>query len=338
MRSRRRPMHPRQHGVRLRAKSAALRDPWWRASAPSGRARVARPTYRPLPAPTRAASLLGTTPVDARQVAAGSSSSPSFPAAPSGISSASPASSAPSVEAVRSAIAQRAPGLSHLTTVQRVSLPDGRTPRGGFISPKTFSPMVDGARPMVQVDGSETANAAPGSMLWESLRPAPVMVNVDKQPDAPTVAPRPVATGGKASNAAAAMPLLRMVQGGTVQQTSQGARFYEEARPSVAPVLPRSESTAQMVQALRTGAVSTSGDDRVTLGDMTLISIAAATNQLAASAAGEYPRPPRQLRRQSRLWRWQRWRWWWQGRQRQGRRRARASGVRRASARHRYRA
>ena len=52
---------------------------------------------------------------------------------------------------------------------------------------------------------------------------------------------------------------------------------------------PSSDSASRIVEALRSQPAASSSDDRVSLADLTLIAIASATQQVAASPAGGGP-------------------------------------------------
>ena len=172
---------------------------------------------------------------------------------------------------------------------QRSMLPNIRQPRGGFIWPRAAGFSTTTASAVEQAshaaDRAQSADhAAPGSPLWESLRPA--MVNVQGSEKA---------AGSSASSTLSdiemARPFLEMVNGSVSADESRtgGVRFFEQPAPIVSAAAPSTEAATMMVEAVRRAPSHAPSDDRVTLGDLTLISVASATGQLAASEAGGRP-------------------------------------------------
>jgi hypothetical protein len=102
----------------------------------------------------------------------------------------------------------------------------------------------------------------------------------------------PLLTGPAARALELAKPFLRLVENAAPAETrsSSGARFYEQPQPLVS-AMPANQATASMVEAMRTPPAATAGDDRVTLADLTLISLASANEQIAASPQGAAPAP-----------------------------------------------
>jgi hypothetical protein len=102
----------------------------------------------------------------------------------------------------------------------------------------------------------------------------------------------PVLTGPAARALELAKPFLRVVESAAPSETrtSSTPRFYEQPQPLVS-AMPANPAAASMVEAMRTPPAATSGDDRVTLADLTLISLASANEQIAASPAGGAPAP-----------------------------------------------
>jgi hypothetical protein len=102
------------------------------------------------------------------------------------------------------------------------------------------------------------------------------------------------AAGGPTARALElARPFLRLVEGGIAgdtgaQRASGAQRFFEQPQPVVAGA-PSSDSASRIVEALRSQPAATSSDDRVSLADLTLIAIASATQQVAASPQGGGP-------------------------------------------------
>src|SRR5262249_33676843 len=159
----------------------------------------------------------------------------------------------------------------------------GRQPRGGFLWPRLAEaqPTVFDLVPPAATAAQTAAQAAPGTTLWEAMRPAaPTMV-----PVLPSASEDPERQ--ETRNALElARPIRRLVHGGVGQgPASEGARFYEQ-QPPVVRAAPSSEAAAKMVEAVRATPASGPSDDRVSLGDLTLISIASATHQVAASREG----------------------------------------------------
>jgi hypothetical protein len=108
---------------------------------------------------------------------------------------------------------------------------------------------------------------------------------------APTGGNGPAATAGPAARALElARPFLRMIEGGIASDggRSSGPRFFEQPQPLVSAV-PSSDSASRIVEAVRSQPAATPSDDRVTLADLTLIAMASATQQVAASPAGGGP-------------------------------------------------
>ena len=133
-----------------------------------------------------------------------------------------------------------------------------------------------------------TAPARPGGLGVSNVRPLAAMPFM-------TAPGGVMATGGAAGPAARALdlarPFLRLVDNGLGSDGGQrtGApRFYEQPQPLVSGA-PSSDSASRLVEALRSQPAASSGDDRVSLADLTLIAIASATQQVAASAAGGGP-------------------------------------------------
>ena len=86
---------------------------------------------------------------------------------------------------------------------------------------------------------------------------------------------------------------------GDARASVAAPRFFEQPQPLVAGA-PSSDSTARIVEALRSQPAAASGDDRVSLADLTLIAIASATQQVAASPAGGGPAAAVARRRRGR--------------------------------------
>lgn len=118
-------------------------------------------------------------------------------------------------------------------------------------------------------------------------RGAPEMSIVEppRQPQQPPV------SGAAARALELARPFLRLVGGGNeaAKPAANLPRFLEQPQPVVGGS-PSSEAARQMMSAA-TSHPATSSDDRISLADMTLISMASATGQIAASAEGAAPAP-----------------------------------------------
>jgi hypothetical protein len=169
-------------------------------------------------------------------------------------------------------------------------------PRGSFTWPKaaTFnSALVDLPPSTIESVSQSLEQAAPGVPLWEAMRPSLVTL----AGGAPAQREEGEAAGGEPSRTESALelarPFLQLVQGGLAptDKSSEGVRFYEQAQPVVAAA-PSSEAATKMVEAVRYAPVSSPADDRITLSDLTLISVASATNQIAASPTGASPTAP----------------------------------------------
>ncbi|MGZ3428112.1 MAG: hypothetical protein ACXVCV_15760, partial [Polyangia bacterium] len=133
---------------------------------------------------------------------------------------------------------------------------------------------------------------AGGAAGVSNVRPAAAMPLMTASPTARDGA---AATGAPAGPAARALelarPFLRLVESGIGSdggQRAAGPRFFEQPQPLVAGA-PSSDSASRIVEALRSQPSASSGDDRVSLADLTLIAIASATQQVAASPAGGGP-------------------------------------------------
>jgi hypothetical protein len=95
------------------------------------------------------------------------------------------------------------------------------------------------------------------------------------------------ATGPNARALELARPFLRLIEGGIAsdQGRPSAPRFFEQPQPLVSAV-PASDAASRIVEATRTRPQASSSDERMTLGDLTLIAMASATQQVAASPEG----------------------------------------------------
>ncbi len=86
-----------------------------------------------------------------------------------------------------------------------------------------------------------------------------------------------------------ARPFLELVNGGLSADDSrtEGVRFFEQT--PVVSAAPSSEASTKIMEAVRSAPSHVPSDDRVSLGDLTLISVASATGQIAASGEGSRP-------------------------------------------------
>lgn len=117
-----------------------------------------------------------------------------------------------------------------------------------------------------------------------------------RAPSLPLMTATAAATGAPNGPAARALelarPFLKLIEGGAPAEAgaraSSSPRFWEQPQPLVSAV-PASDSASRIVEAVRNPPAATSSDDRVSLADLTLIAIASATQQVAASPAGGGP-------------------------------------------------
>jgi hypothetical protein len=186
-------------------------------------------------------------------------------------------------------------------------LPDGRAPRGARLFPHASTPLVntpffDGAAPTPVLAGSEAAErraeAPVGAPLWGHLRP---LVGPAASSSAPSVAEAAGATPRVAperpvpesSPRSVAMELIApFVEAARAESTSAASSFARPASPVVSGHAP-DEASRSLVTALAAAqsAGAQASTDRLTLADLTLISFASATEQVAASPHGAAPQP-----------------------------------------------
>jgi hypothetical protein len=102
----------------------------------------------------------------------------------------------------------------------------------------------------------------------------------------------PTLNGPAARALELARPFLKLLEGSATSDDkrapSRAPRFYEQEQPLVAAQA-ADPAANSIVAAMRAQPAATSGDDRVTLSDLTLISMASATQQVAASPTGSGP-------------------------------------------------
>jgi hypothetical protein len=133
----------------------------------------------------------------------------------------------------------------------------------------------------------------------QRMREAPALIGAEARsaPSLPLMTAAPLGTHGMAPPAGGpaacafelARPFLKLVEGSIASDVprSSAPRFWELPQPLVTAV-PSNDSASRMVEAVRSQP-ATPSDDRVSLADLTLIAIASATRQVAASPAGGGP-------------------------------------------------
>jgi hypothetical protein len=148
---------------------------------------------------------------------------------------------------------------------------------------------------------SEPGRAAPSLTLLSTAPGSPEAARLAAAVSlaggrAPTSAPpdsssatAPALTGAAARALELARPFLRLAETGAEPARSSGSPRFFEAPPPVVAATPANLAASSMVEAMRSPPAATSGDDRMTLSDLTLISMASATMQVAASPAGGAP-------------------------------------------------
>lgn len=207
-------------------------------------------------------------------------------------------------EEVGPGLAGRAPALAALTlssagyeerrgdssAAVTAFLPDGRMPRGNRMVARTAMPTIGGA-PLSLVHTSEAAErraAAPvGAPLWGQLRQM-----VERGVGGP---PTPRASPGLVSLHSAqhgprstALELVTPFIEASRAETTGGAASFNRAVSPVVRARAPDQPTKSLVTAL-SAAASQPSNDRLTMADLTLISIVSATEQVAASTQGTAP-------------------------------------------------
>jgi hypothetical protein len=216
--------------------------------------------------------------------------------APSVPSSVNPTAAAPFSVAARAMTTQR--------------LPDGRPARGARIVPRVATPLVapsaflDGAAPSAVLAGSIAAErrveSPVGAPLWGhlpalvSIAPPEGSAPVESRTDAPRprppleiVAPAPRAQPKVDSARSIALELIApFVEAARAEPTTAAAGFARPATPVVSGSAP-DEATRSLVTALASSQSSGAAavGDRLTLADLTLISIVSAVDQIAAASS-----------------------------------------------------
>jgi hypothetical protein len=186
-------------------------------------------------------------------------------------------------------------------------LPGGRTPRGSFTWPRAASFAESaGATPALEsspaLAGAQiAANAAPGTPLWGAMRP---LVQVSPSESAAPSAGRapsgrgasPAASSAQSSAERAARPLLEVIRGGLSPvepgpAAREAAMRYSPVSQPLVSAQAQGPAAQSIVQAVRHTPPTAPSDDRITLADLTLISVASSQQQVAASPEGSAPAP-----------------------------------------------
>jgi hypothetical protein len=155
-------------------------------------------------------------------------------------------------------------------------LPTGAPPRGSFTWPRAAS--FETTLPAAWTPRADAASTADSGRPTPSA-PAPLVEATPRSPQA-----EPVAAGPAAASSQVA-PFLPLLQSVGPSETVR-AVVPPEPQPLVSAVA-RDETTQKMVEVLKTQlAAVSSSSDRVSLGDLALISLASATQQIAASPEG----------------------------------------------------
>jgi hypothetical protein len=196
--------------------------------------------------------------------------------------------------------------------LDRPLLPDGRMPRGGFIWSRaaSFTPQVGDWTPSASVSAASSGGeaAAAGVPAWGGMTPVelPAVQAALADSSSPVVAgtrrsaagrplvgpsPRPEVSAAAQLLGEEGAPLLRLVTaaagGSPISSRANPPDWVPQLvqPPPPVPSAPSSESSARMLEALRSQVQSSATDDRVTLADLTLVAAASSSRQMAASAA-----------------------------------------------------
>jgi hypothetical protein len=149
---------------------------------------------------------------------------------------------------------------------------------------RSAQPLAAAARTLGEAARSAQERSAAATRIGElvSLAPAGERPTSPGQGSARTQAPSLSGAAGRALELA--RPFLQLVDRGVAADAGRSAtpRFFEQSQPLVTAV-PASESANRIVEAMRAQPATSSGDDRVSLGDLTLISLASANLQVAAT-------------------------------------------------------
>ena len=201
--------------------------------------------------------------------------------------------------------------------IERTSLPGGRQPRGSFTWPGAAGFVMSSERtaPMTASAIGAAEQAAPGTPLWGSMTPVLVQgslgnagagrsgngnVSGNANGNVSGSVGGFVGGGRRADEESRGMggvagPLLELVRSvrSPVDRSPDVTRYspQPQAQPLVS-AMAAGDSASRIVEAVRREPNAGASDDRVTLGDLTLISIASASQQVAASAQGSSPAAP----------------------------------------------
>ena len=203
----------------------------------------------------------------------------------------------------RAGVARARPALTTL-------LPDGRRARGNRVVPTQGMPTLHAVAAASAAaaqsgngsatgDGSDQSASAP---LWGNRQatrrgattPAMSFASGAVEPQSPSssstrpvVAPASSARATTSASHAAALELVVPYVEAARPTSSGAASFTREATPSV-PAQPSDAATKSLMSALSAASSGTgqAGGDRLSLADLTLISIISSTNQVAAATSG----------------------------------------------------
>jgi hypothetical protein len=168
----------------------------------------------------------------------------------------------------------------------RARLPSGRAPRGSYPWPRAAQSEIGaGAAPRMVAVGAQAEEtgerAMQGAPPW---RARPVVLAGGAEAPA----------GPAGAALALARPFFEIIRGGLSpsEPGSAGQSVGRAALPQpLVSAAPAGEAAARMIQAVRQPPATAPSDDRVTLADLTLISVASASQQVAAAEAGGAPAP-----------------------------------------------
>ncbi len=190
-------------------------------------------------------------------------------------------------------------------------LPDGRRPRGSQIVARMATPTLSRAEtgaPPSLLAGAEAAerrvDAPVGGPLWGHLPVvAPAAGELGRTSSAgPTSARAPTGAGALPRELAAprsvALELLAPYVDAAPSAPTGASSFARGSSPPPVSARSSDDATRSLVTALQASS-SQSGNDRLSMADMTLISIVAGTEQVAAAQAGSsiQPASPKQAAR-----------------------------------------
>ena len=146
------------------------------------------------------------------------------------------------------------------------------------------------ALPLTGPTGEPARSGAPGVSNVRPRAAMPLMTAGASGREGAAATGGPTGAAGRALELA--RPFLRLVENGIGSDGGQRAaapRFFEQSQPLVTAQRRRAPAAASIVEAVRHRRRRPPSDDRVTLADLTLISVASATQQVAASQVGGGP-------------------------------------------------